>query len=656
MREPVQGQSTLADWPILAARPPASDWLPPEDLPFLSGVDIGLDTEGRDDGISEERGAGWVYRAGYIAGVSVAWGGGQVYVPLRHPDTDCRHNNRAMEWVEHLLRNCRVFFFNMQYDMGWLMAEGCTVWPERAEDASAMAVMLDENHNSYSLESCCTREGIVGKDTELLDKAARAYGIPKKNGGYKHGIWRLPARYVGPYAEQDAAATLELGRRLLPRLEEQRMMGAYRTEMQLIPVVSKMRWRGIRIDDDAMELAQVETIKKRDELLSTLRSPVGRKTVSMEDLMSPERLAKIFDAEGVQYPRTAKTNQPSFTAEWLEAQHTPLATTVRDCRKLNDVANKFIKTYILGFQHRGRVHAEIHPLRGDSGGTVTTRFAYSSPPLQQMPARDPILGPLVRNGFLPEAGTLWYAPDYSQQEPRLAVHFASITDRRGAEEAVAYYQDRGEKADFHQMVSDLAGIDRKQAKIINLGLMYGMGIEKLARSLHLSKDDAVELMKIYHGKVPWVKALSEHAESLASTRGFIKLLDGARRHYDDWEPVRGKSLGSHRLERAKVVWPDQQLRRAYTRTAMNSLVQGSAARQTKISMVNCYAEGFLPMVQMHDELCFSVDNERDGRRIAEIMRESVQLRVPVRVDEEYGPRWGRAKYSFSEALSFGLAA
>jgi DNA polymerase I-like protein with 3'-5' exonuclease and polymerase domains len=341
--------------------------------------------------------------------------------------------------------------------------------------------------------------------------------------------------------------------------------------------------------------------------------------------------------------------QPSFQKEFLETVEHPIGGLIREARKLDEMAEKFLGNYILGFCRNGRIHAEAHPLRNDDGGARTSRFSYSGPPLQQMPARDEVWAPLIRDCFLAELGCRWDSSDYSQQEPRLAVHFAYLCKIHGAEEAVAYYRDLGSKADFHTMVANMAGIPRSGAKIINLGLMYGMGLRKLAASLGLEVEEAQRLLDQYHDRVPWVSGLSDFCKNRAMARGYIRLLDGARRHFPFWQPRGTRGEGSFaRREVAESRWPNKPLERAFCQKAMNSAIQGSAARQTKRAMVVAYEAGYLPMVQMHDELCFSVDDPRSGQEISRIMIETSPLVVPIRVDVEYGPTWGRAKYSWEE--------
>lgn len=633
---------------------PESKWKPwVGPLPRLRGMRVAVDIETRDTGLAREMGPGWAYGLGYIAGVSAAWKGGSLYVPVRHPDSDNRPLGEVVEWLIEVFRECEVIFHQAPYDAAWL-AEAGVPWPENFHDTYAASVMLDENQLNYGLDPCCARAGVPGKDKRLLLETLAAHGV--KPSDFGASLWALPAKYVGEYAEGDAVSTLQLWEAVAPRLENERVWNAYRTEIDLMEVVYRMRKRGIRVNLENAGRAQEAIRADRTAKLAEITRRSGRR-VAMSDLLSPDSLGLIFDAMEIPYPRTAKTDKPSFRKDWLEAQDHWLPNMVRECRKINDLAEKFLGTYIMGFEHLGRIHAEIHQLRDDDGGTRSFRFSYANPPLQQMPARDALLAEVARSVFMPEEGEVWAALDYSQQEYRMAVEFAVRCRIHGADAAAELYL-RDVRTDFHQMIADMAGIKRSAAKIINLAMLYGMGIKKLARSLGLSVEDAEAMMVTYHRNNPWIRGLTSECDRLANERGWIRLIDGARCHFDRWEPARllrgekKEKISSRTLEEAREEWPGRPLRRSGTHKAMNRLSQGSSARQTKRAMLACARAGILPMIQMHDELGFSVANEQSAEIAAEIMRTAVPTKIPFLVDVEYGRDWGHAKHtSIREALA-----
>lgn len=636
----------------LALFTPTSTWHPPVGpLPMLANIDIGLDTETRDNGLANDRGPGWVRRDGYICGVSVAWEDRAIYVPVRHPDTECRPIQEVIAWIEHLLRHCRVHFFNVSYDMGWLQAEGCTVWPERAEDGGTMAFITDENYSTYNLEDCCARAGIPGKDETLLREAAASLGIQPKSGSIKHGIWRMPARFVGPYAEQDAASTLQLCKRTMPILEEEGTVDAYRTEMDLYPVTNAMRWRGIRVSTDEIEKSQKIVQRLEIETLEEVDTP-WRRRCTIDDIRSPKKLAELFDAENLPYPRTPKTNEPSFQAQWLEQLEHPLGKKIRRARKLHDLWEKFLGTYILGFEHLGRIHAEIRQLRA-----VTHRFSYSNPPLQQMPSRDEELAPLVRNAFLPEDGEQWLASDFKNQEPRLIIHFSYLAQKHARkygismgdiEGTVRYYRE-DPNPDFHTLGASLMGITRKAAKDYNQGLTYRMSAHKLAGHLNIAKDEAEDIWNMYHERIPYISGIAKYAQRVAQDRGYVRMIDGARRHYPLWQPKSNREAGGFaRLDAAQRQWPGQVLERAFAYQAGNAVTQGSAARQMKRAMVIVHNAGYKPLITLHDELGVSVSSPKMCEEIGELMCSAIKLVVPITVDLECGSSWGKAKTPYEK--------
>ena len=321
---------------------------------------------------------------------------------------------------------------------------------------------------------------------------------------------------------------------------------------------------------------------------------------------------------------------------------TPLGALVIKAREINKAHPTFIDT-ILKHQYRGRIHADINPIRSDQGGTVTGRFSYSNPNLQQIPARNKDLGPMIRSLFIPEKDHKWGCFDYSQQEPRLVVHYAATTEPICFDNSVSSIVDKfkDNSVDFHQTVADMANISRTQAKTINLGLFYGMGKAKLQAELGLNtKDEAEDLFNQYHQNVPFVRDLMNYTSKTAQTSGSIGTLLGRRCRFNKWEPAQ---FGMHKpmeYEEAERTYGRGRIRRAFTYKALNKLIQGSAADMTKKAMVDLYNEGVVPHIQIHDELDISVESDDAAKKIIDIMENAVSLEVPNKVDYESGKTWG----------------
>jgi DNA polymerase I-like protein with 3'-5' exonuclease and polymerase domains len=310
---------------------------------------------------------------------------------------------------------------------------------------------------------------------------------------------------------------------------------------------------------------------------------------------------------------------------------------IAKAREINKAHTTFIDT-IIRYEHKGRIHADINQIRSDQGGTVTGRFSYSNPNLQQLPARNKDLGPLIRSLFLPEEKHTWGCFDYSQQEPRLVVHYASLYKFPSVYDVVESYKD-DPNTDFHQVVADMANIPRSQAKTINLGLFYGMGKAKLQAELGVSKEKAAELFEQYHAKVPFVKQLTNAASNRSQERGQIRTLLGRLCRFHLWEP---NQFGMHKALPHEEALQEHGpgIRRAYTYKALNKLIQGSAADMTKKAMLELYKEGIVAHIQIHDELDLSVESPEHAKKIIDIMENAVQLEVPNKVDYESGENWG----------------
>ena len=334
------------------------------------------------------------------------------------------------------------------------------------------------------------------------------------------------------------------------------------------------------------------------------------------------------------------TNDGATILQSLDIAH-PGAKMIVEAREINKARTTFIDT-ILKHEHNGRIHAETNQLRSDSGGTVTGRLSMQNPNLQQVPSRNKKIGPMIRSIFIPEEECKWGCFDYNQQEPRLVVHFASLTHRglSGAQNFVKAYKD-DPKTDFHQIAAELAGVDRKIAKSMNLGLFYGMGRGKLGSQLGLNDEESRNLFDQYHSKVPFVKSLLEEAMKKADEDGAVRTLLGRKCRFDSWVPNLWTVKPSKALSRKDAEREyGKNIKRSWTYKALNKIIQGSAADQTKQAMVNLYKNGYIPHIQVHDELDFSINNKKQETEIREIMETCVNLEVPSVVDLEKGNSWG----------------
>ena len=542
----------------------------------------------------------------------------------------------TLKWVRDLCSVKRKYIFhNAPYDVGWLLTENIKV-QGKIIDTMVVAPLLDENRFSYALNSLCRDYLQDRKSEKELREAAEAFGVNAKSEMYK-----LPASHVGVYAEHDARLTLKLWQHFKPLLMKEDIQDIFELELSVLKTIIPMRHRGVRVDLDKAEKIKSDLLSREKKLLANIKKRTG---VSVE-IWAAESVAKVFDKLGLNYSKTEKTEAPSFTKGFLSNHPHEVPQMIVQAREYQKARSTFVDT-ILKHQVKGRIHAELHPLRSDNGGTVTGRFSYSNPNLQQIPARHGEIGPMIRSLFLPEEDCVWGAFDYSSQEPRIVVHYAKLMGFQGAEEfAQQYNQDAN--TDFHQMAADIVGVPRKQAKDINLGLFYGMGTKKLAASLGLEYEDAQELFATYHDKVPFVRQLHEYCSNRATNKGVIRTLLGRRCRFDKWEP---NKYGVWKPMTHKEAYNEHgpAIKRAFTYKALNKLIQGSAADQTKAAMVALAEENILPMIQVHDELDISVESEKQAKEVKEIMETCAKLEVPSVVDAEVGANWGKAKQPFEE--------
>jgi DNA polymerase I-like protein with 3'-5' exonuclease and polymerase domains len=607
-------------------------WSAPSEYKDLSNAkEIAIDLETKDEGINKGLGAGWAMGQGEIIGFAVATEGWQAYYPFGHFGGGNLIKEQVLKYMHDVCAlPCRKIFHNAQYDVGWLKAYGIEVKGEIVDTMIAGA-LIDENRYTYKLNALAKDYvGELKAETDLIE-AAKAHGVDPKQ-----EMWMLPAEHVGYYAEQDARLTYLLWQRFKHEIYKQNLETIWDLEKSLLPTLIEMRMRGIRVDLEKAEILQKKFQQKEKEVLLNIKKLVGKDI----DIWAARQIGFAFDKLGIDYPKTPKSGEPSFTQNWLTNSEHNISKYIVSARELNKFRNTFLNS-ILKFENKGRIHAEIQQLRNDSGGTVSGRLSMSNPNLQQLPARNKEFGPMIRGLFLPEENYKWGSFDYSQQEPRLVVHYASSIGEgyEGSQELVESYANAD--ADFHQTVADLVGIDRKQAKTIGLGLMYGMGKNKLANMLGVQFEEANKLISKFNRRAPFVKLLSDRCMKKANEEGVIRTKLGRKCRFSMWEP---KDFGIHTpetFENASAKYGRNNIKRAFTYKALNRLIQGSAADQTKQAIVNCANIGFLPLLQIHDELCFNV-NEEDVEKIKRAMEGCVELNVPSVVDVALGSNFGEA--------------
>ncbi len=632
-------------------------WFPPEHLPDLSGEKIiAIDTETKDPHL-RDLGPGWVRNDGRLIGIAVAASEWSAYLPIAHEGGGNMAKDLVLRWLQDQLdHGMSVVFHNAQYDLGWLLSEDIKV-KGPILDTMVAAPLLDENRFSYSLNALGSTYLGQRKAEEDLRRAASQHGVDAKA-----EMWKLPAERVANYAEMDATLTLSLWNVLYKKLVEDDCEKILETELALLPMIFEMKRRGVRVDVDKAEQTKKLLQGKEDRLLKEVKDEAD---IHLEP-WNAKSLAAVFDNLGLKYERTEKSDAPSFTKHFLKTHDHPIAQKILEIREYNKANTTFVDT-ILNHQHDGRIHCQFNQLRSDEGGTVSGRFSSSNPNLQQVPSRHPEIKSLVRGLFVPEEGCRWGSFDYSAQEPRWMMHYASLApatkDNEKVKEIARQYQN--DDLDFHQIVADMAGVTRTHAKTINLGIMYGMGIGKLAATLgDIPFQEAKELRNEYDEKVPFIRALASSVMDVASKRSELRTLLGRKcrfpmRELKGYSKEYKKPIHAEKLEErwADVLntpveerdknWASMNPERyqvAFVYKALNRLIQASAADQTKQAMKDCMDHGHWPMLTVHDELCFSIESDEQVAEIKGLMENCAPgLSIPSKVDVGLGKNWGSAK-------------
>ena len=642
---------------------PTTEWVAPTEFPDLRKADeIAIDLETRDPDL-KTLGSGSIVGRGEVVGIAVAVDGWKGYFPIAHGEGPNMDRKKVIEWFRDICAcPATKIFHNAMYDVCWIRNLGIKI-NGLIIDTMIAASIIDENRYNYTLNALSWVYLNQGKNEALLNQAAKERGLDPKA-----DMWKLPAIEVGAYAEKDAELTLKLWGHLKKIIIEDDLQDIFNLETDLFPCLVDMRFLGVRVDVSKANQLKTALAIKEQNLLQQIKIETGVEP----QIWAARSIAEVFEKLKLPYTRTDKTDSPSFTKNFISKHDHPVVRMIAEARKINKVSTTFIDT-ILSHEHNGRIHADINQIRSDDGGTVTGRFSYANPNLQQIPARDPETGPLIRSLFIPEENCKWGTFDYSQQEPRLVAHYA-LRFNYDTAQIIADSYENDPSTDFHQIVAHMAEIDRKEAKTINLGLFYGMGKAKLQNELNVTKEKADELFNIYHNRVPFVKQLMNGVMNAAQARGQIKTLLGRRCRFPKYEPVlRGSDWGTYvpaedheRMEELRAMgpyikdfednivkdkkgnpkknyWHGNPTRRAFTYKALNKLIQGSAADMTKKAMVDLYKEGLLAHIQIHDELDFSIESDAQADKIKQIMEHAVELEVPNKVDYESGPNWGEIK-------------
>lgn len=596
---------------------------------------VGLDIETCDPNLKTTGPS--IRTGGYIVGVSFCLdGGAPFYLPMRHADGGNVQPSKVMQYLRDQAKKFRgeIVGANLSYDLDYLFEAGVEFDSSVLfRDVLVADALIYELHDSYSLDAVSRRWGLSGKDEELLTQAAKEHGYNPKS-----EMWRLHASFVGPYAEADALLPLLVLRKQEAEIARQNLGQVWDMETKLLPVLLRMRRRGVRVDESKLELISEMAMGKAVEACAEVKRLSGF-DLDPGDVWKANRLKTLASEINLTLPSTP-TGKPSITADFIASCGDPVMQMVGEARRWS----KLSTTYVNGVRKHivnGRIHTTFNQSvrqRDSGGGTLGARFgrlSASNPNLQNQPARDPDIGELWRSVYIPEEGQLWGCLDYSSQEPRLAVHYAELIGAPGSTDIANQFREDPD-TDLHGVMARLCGKSRKEAKTIFLGMCYGMGGAKLCDSLGLPTDwwlppNASDPVRVagaagkalrdqFNRTVPFLQALVETCKERVRETGQIRTLGGRVCRFPQ-------------LPNGRYDWEHK---------AVNRLIQGSAGDQMKMAMVAMSEAGYdwAMRLQVHDEVDVSVDCVEQAQEIAQIMIDAVQLRVPSKVDVEIGPNWG----------------
>ena len=609
-----------------------AEWLHPTETPSMKGKDVvAIDLETCDTEL-KKMGPGWPRKIGSVIGIAISSGDFTAYYPIAHEGGGNMDKSIIVEYIKEVCEDESIqkVFHNAQYDIGWLSTLGIEV-KGYIHDTMIAAALLNENRYSFTLNSMVAEYLGEFKNESLLKAKAEELGLDPKADMYK-----MHASFVGEYAEADARLTWRLHERFITEIEKEDLTKVYDIECRLIRVIFNMTKRGVRVDMDKAFGLKKKLLNKEKQYLKRIKDLVGQDV----QINAARSVAQAFASVNLEYPRTT-LGAPSFTQTFLETHAHELPRMITKARVLNKLQGTFVDG-VAKYVHNGRLHAHINQIRGDNGGTVTGRFSMYAPNLQQMPIRNEY-GSELRKIFIPEQGEYWLSADYSQQEPRILTHFAILNKNAGAEEVQQAFV---KGLDFHKQTAEMAGIDRRLAKTIGLGVMYGMGYKKMAVDLDIAPTEAKEMLKEFREKVPFMQGMLEAVMNRANQIGSVRTYLGRRCKFDLWEPAWYEAGVFHKAlphNEATTKWGGS-IKRAGTYKALNRLIQGTAADQTKKAMVDIYEQlGIIPLIQVHDELNCSVKSDKEAKEIKDMMETCIDLKVPSNVDYKIKDNWGDAK-------------
>lgn len=602
--------------------------------------------------------SGLDWRTNYVIGwVLTPRGEDSFYVPVRHagggnlPGCNVPMTSTGwrgdLHWFEiELARTANtkhrsVLGHNLAFDLRFSARFGVK-WYATFNDTMVNAPLINENQFGYSLSACAKRENVQEKKGELLYQYLSEQFGGEPTSKLMSEYWRTNAAtdIVWQYAAGDGVTTMALWDAQRPQIEEDDDLGrnlklVHSVECRLINTLFRMTYGGVRIDEERLHAADTHFAKKAEEAGSRFPPNFNSK--------SPRELKTYLDSLGLigeNWPRNAPTTaeikkaaqegrEPvgalKFDADTLRL--TPAGEGIIEFRQMLNARSLYTGPMTEKHLWEGKVHCQFAQMAQDDYGTISGRLSSYDPNLTAVSKRNKKVGPVYRSVFIPDEGCTWEDRDFAQQE------YVVFADYTGDPNLIAGYASNP-PVDIHTTVAQMLGVERDPtAKRMNLGILYGMGVAKLAQSLGVSVSQAQEWMTWYHQKFPYAKPFLKTAERKAKGRGYVFTKLGRRRHFD--------SNTAHK--------------------AGNGIIQGSSADITKLKLVELdeyfASEGDYCrlMLTIHDSFSWSSPDDERGRQMnAESDRiltnfysedAVIKLKANLRVDGSSGGNWALATWN-----------
>ena len=565
------------------------------------------------------------YMQAEIVGLSLATEVGEAcYVPVAHdypgaPDQLPR--DEVLAKLKPFLENARhaKVGHHLKYDAHVLARY----------DIALAGMRFDSMLESYVLNSVATRHDMDSVARHYLGKETIHYEDVAGKGAKQLTFNQVDLETAAPYAAEDADVTLQLHTTLWQQLNELPSLKKVYEEIEqpLVAVLLDMEETGVRIDRKMLNKQSAELAKKMLELEAEAHELAG----GPFNLGSPKQLQQIL-FEQLELPVIRKTpkGQPSTAEDVLVelADDYELPAVIIEYRSVSKLRSTYTDKLPLQINERtGRVHTSYH-----QAVAATGRLSSTDPNLQNIPIRTPE-GRRIRQAFVPADGHLLLAADYSQIELRIMAHLSADKGLlRGLCQTADVHRATAAEV-FGVALDDVSNDQRRSAKAINFGLMYGMSAFGLAKQLGISRHEAQDYVDLYFERYPGVKAYMDDTRELARTNGYVETVFGRR------------------LYLPEINARNAQRRQYAERSAINAPMQGTAADIIKRAMLTVHAwlqsttPGARMIMQVHDELVFEVEEDKVDpvrKKVVELMNGAAKLSVPLQVDVGVGVNWDEA--------------